>query len=159
MTDAEAPSVDRQIRALVEVIGTLAGTVSQLSGRVDQLTAQVQPGRVLADGEPPPWVPVAPEPAPEDDTAAVVDNFVAFYNQNYVGVAGGRATAIPPCWRQHPGLAAEVASLAYTWRAANMGPAANICDAQQWLHQWRPGFTDRMTRDWLPLDCLDGLHC
>lgn len=56
------------------------------------------------------------------------------------------------------GLAAGVASVAYAWQAANTGPAANIRDAQQWLHQWRPGFTDRMTGDWLSVDCLDGLH-
>lgn len=52
----------------------------------------------------------------------------------------------------------EIASLAYSRRAANIGPNANERDAQHWLHQWRSGFADRLTRDWTHTGCLDNQH-
>lgn len=147
-------SVDQQIRALVEIVGTVAGSLSQLSSRVDRLADDVR--QASADGEPAEWVCGVPPAG--DDATATVQNFVTFYNATYVGTDGGRSKPIPPCWQAHLALAAEVASLAYMWRAANVGPTANIRDAQQWHHQWRPGFADRMARDWLHADCFDGVH-
>jgi hypothetical protein len=88
----------------------------------------------------------------------IVNSFVAWYNITYVGVDGSRAKPIPGCWRQHPGLAMEVATLAYSWRAANTGNLANPREAQYWHHQSRPGFTDRLAREWVHTDCLDGEH-
>jgi hypothetical protein len=82
---------------------------------------------------------------------------VVWFNATFVGVDGGRAKAIPECWRRHPGLAMEVAALAYSWRDANLGPTAASRDAQYRLHQWRPGFADRL-RDWVHSDCLDCDH-
>lgn len=155
MTSAEGRDVDRQICAMIEVVGTVASAVSRLSGRVDRLAAESQQ---RTGDEPAPWISAAPEAAPDDDPRTVVACFVAFYNQTFVGVDGGRAKPIPPCWREHPGLAADIAALAYGWRSANIGPAANIRESQYWLHQWRPGFVDRMVRDWLPADCVDGMH-
>jgi hypothetical protein len=52
----------------------------------------------------------------------------------------------------------EIATLAYSWHSANTGPAANPREAQYWHHQWRPGFTDRLTREWVHSDCIDGEH-
>ena len=86
-----------------------------------------------------------------------LDNFVAWFNVTYVGLAGGPAKPIPECWRAHPGLAMEVATLAYTWRRANIGDTANVRDAQYWHHQWRPGFAARLT-EWVHTHCLDGRH-
>jgi hypothetical protein len=52
----------------------------------------------------------------------------------------------------------EVANLAYSWRAANIGTSASPREAQYWHHQWRPGFTDRLAREWVHTDCVDGEH-
>ena len=158
MNAPDAYSVDHQIRALTEIIGTLAEMVTRLSGRVDKLAADVQTRDTMDAEQSAPWISAAPAAAEADDPQAVADNFVAFYNLTYVGVDGGRAKPIPPCWRKHPGLSAEVASLAYTWRNANTGRTANVRDAQYWLHQWRPGFADRMAREWVHADCFDGAH-
>ena len=64
----------------------------------------------------------------------VLADFVDYYNGTYAGL-GGRAKSIPACWYEHPGLVAEVAVLAYAWRATNLGSGVNIRDAGHWLHQ------------------------
>lgn len=158
---------DAQIKTLIEIIGALAQNVRRLDAKVNQLTGK----RADETGDeeenpsaPAAWVwftpPAAAEdhPGQEQDPRFTVENFVAWYNLTFVGISGSRARAIPPCWRKHPGLAMEVAALAYTWRAANVGPDASIRDAQYWLHQWRPGFSDRLSREWIHPDCLDGDH-
>jgi hypothetical protein len=164
--EARGIDVDRQITALTEIVGALAATVSQLRDRVDQLDkANRSRGQEdTSDGhEPAAWVWFSPPTGAEDDPAATdpritVESFVAWYNTTYVGVDGSRATSIPGCWRQHPGLAMEIASLAYSWRAANIGPSAQPRDAQYWHHQSRPGFTDRLNREWVHADCIDSQH-
>jgi hypothetical protein len=158
---------DRQISALTEIVGALATTVAHLSDRVDHLD-KANRSRGQSDTsdshEPAAWVwftpPAAAEDEPEtlEDPPFTVGNFVTWYNITYVGVEGSRTTRIPSCWRQHPGLAMEIASLAYSWRAANIGPSASPREAQYWHHQWRPGFTDRLTRQWVHTDCVDGEH-
>ncbi|MGH3547116.1 MAG: hypothetical protein ACRDQU_03130 [Pseudonocardiaceae bacterium] len=172
---------DRQITALTEIVGALSTTVSQLNTRVDKLTTAVDKlttakrsrgQRDSADGQdeeqandPAAWVWFTPPAAAEDDPDAktddpriTVDNFVTWYNITYVGIDGTRAKPIPDCWRHHPGLAMEIATLAYSWRTANIGPQAAPREAQYWHHQWRPGFTDRLTREWTHTDCTDGDH-
>ena len=164
--DARRIDIDHQITALTEILGALAATVSQLSARVDQLDkANRSRGQdTTGDGhEPATWVWFSPPTGTEDDPAATdpritVESFVAWYNTTYVGVEGSRAKPIPGCWRQHPGLAMEIATLAYSWREANIGPSAKPRDAQYWHHQWRPGFTDRLNREWTHADCLDSEH-
>jgi hypothetical protein len=54
--------------------------------------------------------------------------------------------------------APQIANLAYSWQAANLGPSASAREAQYWHHQWRPGFTDRLTREWVHIDCFDDDH-
>lgn len=155
---AAVPDVDQQIRALTDIIDTLARALSHLSGRVDRLAARSQEAADEEGDEPAAWVWFSPPTADTDDPQVLVDDFVSFYNLTYVGIEGSRARPIPPCWREHPGLTMEVASLAYTWRAANLGTSANARDAQQWHHQWRPAFADRLAREWAHADCLDGEH-
>lgn len=160
---ADASDLDGQINALTEIVGALATTVSQLNARVDRLT---RTNRSSGDGhdeerdnhDPAPWVWFPPPAATEDDPRITVDNFVTWYNVTYVGVEGSRAKPIPDCWRQHPGLAMEVANLAYGWRAANIGCSASPREAQYWHHQERPGFADRLMREWIHADCVDGEH-
>lgn len=147
--------VDSQVHALIEIVGRVADSVSALSGRVDRLAAEMESGG-SADGPTAPWLLGGTAVLVEDPTAFVT-GFVGYYNATYTG-PGERARPIPSCWREHPGLVVEVAALAYAWRAANQGMSANIRDAEHWIHQWRPGFADRMARSWVPADCFDGGH-
>lgn len=164
MTDnSSSGDVDRQISKLTEIVRALATTVSQISGRIDRLEKASGSHGQVSDGEdqdndaPAVWVWFDP-PASVEDHPDTVENFVAWYNVTYVGIEGSRARPIPDCWSQHPGLAMEVASLAYSWRAANIGPSASPREAQYWHHQWRPGFTERLAREWIHADCIDGEH-
>jgi hypothetical protein len=164
--DTRDSDVDRQITALTEIIDALATTVSQLSDRVthlDNTTRSRGHGATGEGHEPAAWVWLNPPAAAEDDSETTdprvtVERFVTWYNITYVGVEGSRARPIPDCWRDHPGLAMEIATLAHNWRAANIGPSASPREAQYWHHQWRPGLTDRLTREWVHTDCLDGEH-
>jgi hypothetical protein len=172
--DARGSDLDRQITALTEIVGALATTVTQLSDRVEHLARTNRPSGQGDRGEghdeqqgnhhPAAWVWFTPpdaaqdDPNTDDDPRITVNNFVAWYNLTYVGVEGSRAKPIPDCWRQHPGLAMEVANLAHSWRTANIGPSASPREAQYWHHQARPGFTDRLTREWIHADCADGAH-
>lgn len=164
-------SLERQISGLAEVIGSLASKVNKLRDRIEAL----ENGAHDEDGDddqqdarterPAPWVVFTPPAAAEDRQHRkdghspdwTLDNFVAWFNVFYVGVPGGPAKPIPPCWRDHRGLPAEVATLAYSWRRANIGTTANVRDAQYWHHTWRPGFATRLN-DWLHPHCLDGRH-
>lgn len=135
--DACGSDLDRQITALTEIVGALATTVAQLSDRVENLARANRPrgqGDTDEGHEPGAWVWFSPPATAEDDPDATdarlaLDSFVAWYNITYVGVEGSRAKPIPDCWRQHPGLAMEVATLAYSWRAANTGISANPREA------------------------------
>jgi hypothetical protein len=158
---------DEHIAALISIVGNLASKLNQLEGRLNRLTntnGAASDGEQDDPGTPAAWVwydpPLAAEadPAGHLDPTTTVDDFVAFYNATFVGIEGGRAKRIPRCWSQHPGLAMEVAALAYSWHTANTGTSATIRDAQHWLHHWRPAFTDRLLRDWIHADCLDGQH-
>lgn len=166
-SDAPPGDRDASIEALTGMVDTLTRKVQRIEGKVAELAAKTKPADAEEEdepGAPAPWVwfsaPAAAEndPEGEEDPRFTVDNFVAWYNITFVGVDGGRARPIPSCWSQHPGLAMEVAALAYSWRAANVGEGASERDAQQWLQQWRPGFADRLVRDWVLTDCLDGDH-
>lgn len=166
LADGVGEDRDAPISMLIDLVEALTRKLRRLDDRVNELVATP---RADANGEDDqaeqaPWVwfssPAAAEDEPggETDPRNTVENFVAWYNVTFVGVDGSRARSIPSCWSTHPGLTVEVAALAYSWRAANIGAAATERDAQQWLHQWRPGFADRLVRDWLSLDCLDGDH-
>lgn len=159
---------DQQIAALTEIVGALAQNLRRLEGQVNRIARIVTDTPPSAEQDDPAapaaWVWFNPPAAAEDepdgdqDPRVTVENFVTWYNQTFVGIDGSRSKPIPPCWRQHPGLAMEVATLAYNWRSANIGPSASVREAQYWLHQWRPGFAERLTRDWVYPDCLDGAH-
>ncbi|MGH3373340.1 MAG: hypothetical protein ACRDP6_01235 [Actinoallomurus sp.] len=155
---------DGQIAALTELVGTLARNLRRMEGRLAKLAKDTAGQNDQDDpAAPGAWVwfhpPAVTEDQPEgaQDPHVTIENFVTWFNVTFAGVDGGRAKAIPACWTQHPGLALEVAALAYSWRDANIGPTAASRDAQYWLHQWRPGIADRL-RDWVHADCLDGDH-
>ncbi len=155
---------DGQIAALIELVGTLSRNLRRMEGRLAKLTRDnAGTGGQDDPAAPAAWVWFHPPAATEDqpdglqDPRVTIENFVTWFNATFVGVDGGRAKAVPACWMQHPGLAMEVATLAYSWRDANIGPNATNRDAQHWLHQWRPSFADRL-RDWVHVDCFDGAH-
>jgi hypothetical protein len=155
--DDPPPEIDRQIRALTEIVGMLAAKVMH-PGDTGAGRSPDQPNDTWLAA---PWAwagPTMQDGVQATDNEVVVERFIAFYNQTYVGLEGRKAKPIPPCWRQHPGLAMEITTLAYTWLSANLGATADVRDAQTWHHQWRPAFTDRLASDWVSSDCLDGLH-
>jgi hypothetical protein len=147
---------------MAERLRKLTDIVIVLAERLDGLETQLRAGSGGVPGAVP-WLwlpgpnPGGGEPGQERDLARTLETFVGWYNAVYVGTDGSRARPIPACWPQHPGLAMEIATLAYTWWAANTGRTANIRDAQQWHHQWRPAFTDRLL-SWVHPHCLDGHH-
>ncbi|MEU6131365.1 hypothetical protein ABZ805_19500 [Saccharopolyspora sp. NPDC047091] len=155
------------IEALTEIVGALTAKLTALRGRIETLEhgAPEEPEQDDAADQPGPWVLHVPPAAAEDrrhrgdrhSPLWTVRNFVGWYNATFLGNPGSPARAIPPCWAEHPGLAEEVAVLAYSWRRANVGATANVRDAQLWLQQTRTGFAARLT-DWVHAHCLDGRH-
>jgi hypothetical protein len=83
---------------------------------------------------------------------------VDWFNTIYVEVgAKGINGHIPACWRDHPAVVAEVATLAAAWRAAFLAPEASARDAQYWHHTWRHGFAKRL-QAWLGDECRRDRH-
>ena len=166
----DAPGPGRAAgRSLVAIVTVLANKVARLETRspISPRRPRANPPRLLiyprhgcGSTRPPPATPHQRLRArtPRPDPRGTVENFVDWYNQVFLGRDGGRAKPIPPCWRAHPGLAMEVAALAYGWRAANLGKSATVQQSLYWLHYWRPGFADRLGHDWLHPSCLDGEH-
>lgn len=158
-----------QISALMEVLGGLASKVNTLTRRLDTLEntdgTEDPDGQDESHDQPAAWV-LFTAPAASEDRHHKVDgdtpewtlaNFVAWFNATYLGLPGSAAVPIPDCWPEHPGLVMEIGTLAYSWRRANIGPTANVRDAQYWHHTWRPGFTARLG-DWIHPHCTDGRH-
>ncbi len=119
---------------------------------VDEALAALAAKEKAAKDAPAEW---ALFPIPERSTdypPATLELWVQFYNATYVSTTSSTGDdqnrAIPACWLQHPGLAAEVATLAASWRAGFVGPSADPVAAQNWHDRWRPGFAARM-RAWV----------
>ncbi|SHG73837.1 hypothetical protein SAMN05444320_11338 [Streptoalloteichus hindustanus] len=145
-----APSTDASPE---EQISALRQELAELRDIVQALVADDQRGRV----DPAPWCWFQPPELAEDPRAALAA-WVDFHNATYVGAPGGAAQhPIPACWREHPGLAAEVATLAAYWRHSNIGQSAHPGNAQYWHDRYRPGFTARIP-DYVHRSCLDGDH-
>lgn len=150
----------------VELAATLAALTSLLDEFAERIAAleSTHKARPLRLGDPAPWALYTPPAAAEhplhsdQDPLFTLDNFVAWYNLTYVGHTGTRARPIPDCWPEHPGLASEIATLAYTWHQAFTGRDANPRDAQHWHHHTRPGFAERLTSEWIHPHCHDGRH-
>ncbi|RSN60519.1 hypothetical protein DMH01_14525 [Amycolatopsis sp. WAC 04182] len=156
---------EQQIAILRAAIGDLRREVAQQHDLAKDLALQLQ--RLVADDEadpdqrknrPAPWVPFDPPASGARDPLVGIALFVEYYNTTYVGLPGSRAVAIPDCWLNHPGLLAEIATLAYFWRAANTGPRANVKDAQYWHHTFRPGFAARLSSEWTHAHCRASSH-
>ncbi|WP_338596730.1 hypothetical protein [Saccharopolyspora sp. SCSIO 74807] len=168
-SDGGTSPLEAQVEALTEIVGGLTSKLTALRGRIETLENGDPDEPDGAEDEPAdrpaPWVLFAPPAAAEDRLHRsdnhtplwTVQNFVGWYNTTFLGIAGSQARAIPVCWAEHPGLAQEVAVLAYSWRRAHIGTTANVRDAQLWLQQTRPGFAARLA-EWVHPHCLDGRH-
>lgn len=126
-------SQSRAIEAIDEVMGKL----------VDVREAKVRPA---------PWC--FHEPPPVEDVDILL-TWVAWFNLRYAAL--DHTKQIPYCWHEHGGLAAEVATLAFSWRKAFDDVKANHDAAQMWHDRWLPGFLSHM-RWWAPAECFDGTH-
>jgi hypothetical protein len=146
---------------LADQVRALRDHVGWLTDRIHALEEQEGPA---TPHQPAPWVVYTPPAAAEDprhddeDPGFTLINFVAWYNLTYAGLPGTRARPIPGCWPHHPGLAAEIATLAYSWRDAFIGRTAHPHRAQLWHHHTRPGFAERLTHEWVHPHCHDGRH-
>lgn len=151
--------LDAMTEELWDRVQVQQSEIEQLHEKVAELESDAEEKPRLA-----PWLPFPAPPAAEDKQhrqqtpVFTVSNFVQYYNAVYVGKGGTRAVAIPDCWPQHPGLVAELATLAYTWRAAHVGKGAKASDAQYWHDRWRAGFAERMISEWTHQQCLTEVH-
>lgn len=139
--------IDDLTPAVLKLLGELTDHVSELDNTVAALTRKAK-----VDKDAPAEWALFNVPAVTEHPPATLQLWVEFYNATYVTTTssvGDHNRAIPGCWLQHPGLAAEVATLAACWRAAFVGPMADPANAQNFHDRWRPGFAARL-RTWAP---------
>lgn len=147
----ETISMDDLGPAVMKLLGdmeTLTEHVNELDGAL-QAQAATAPA---AQDTPAEWA-LFEVPERDEHPVLTLQLWVEFYNATYVSttqsVGEDHNRAIPGCWLQHPGLAAEVATLAATWRSGFVGPTADPANAQNFHDRWRPGFAARL-RTWAP---------
>ncbi|MEV6644306.1 hypothetical protein [Amycolatopsis sp. NPDC051371] len=156
----------RSLDELDEVVGGLETLAQALGRQIEQVAEKL--AELTDEPESDPrlarWLMFLPPSAAEDmqhrgeTPLFTIAHFVQYYNETYVGNPGTRAVAIPDCWLDHPGLVAEIATLAYTWREAHLGKKATARDAQYWHDHWRPGFAERMATAWVHQRCRSDGH-
>ncbi|MBA8792857.1 hypothetical protein FHX74_000451 [Friedmanniella endophytica] len=134
--EALRTAVDQQRRA-IEAIDTVLGKL-----------IDVREGKLKRA----PWCYHEPPPMKDVD---VLPTWVAWFNLRYAPLDQNKR--IPYCWQEHPGLAAEIATLAVSWQRAFHDAKANSDAAQMWHDRWLPGFQQRMHL-WIPANCLDDDH-
>jgi len=146
---------------LLPTVMALTATVEGLTEHVlilDATVAELLQETKAAKAAPAEWAWFA-VPEHTEYPPATLALWVAFYNATYVTTTttsgDDHNRAVPGCWLQHPGLAAEIATLAASWRASFVGPGADPVGAQNWHDRWRPGFAERL-RGWAP--CSSNQH-
>ena len=145
--NSEVAGLRREIAELRDLVGHQARALEAVDGVLGKL---VDP----RDGtpRPAPWCFHQPPPSKDVD---ILPTWVAWWNTRYAPPEHTRR--IPYCWAEHGGLAAEIATLAFSWQRAFNDVKANCDAAQMWHDRWLPGFQQRM-RTWIPADCFDGTH-
>jgi hypothetical protein len=106
----------------------------------------------------PPWTWTALDPAERAALARLIDVFVHSYNQVH---AITEDELIPPCWRRHPGLAAELAVQVWLWYSVHLDPhTASPTLAAEYYLRHLPGFRHRLNRllGISPGECRRGQH-
>lgn len=144
---SEVAALRREVATLRDLIGKQNRAIEAIDGVLDKLIDARD-----STLKPAPWCYHLPPPARDVD---ILPTWVAWWNLRYAPPE--HTKRIPYCWEQHGGLAAEIATLAYTWRKGFDDVKANSDAAQMWHDRWLPGFLQRM-RSWVPVDCFDGIH-
>ncbi|GHG09054.1 MULTISPECIES: hypothetical protein [Amycolatopsis] len=165
-TDKQERSEPRSLRELDEVVAGLETVAKALGRQMEKLSEALADLTDEPENDPrmARWLTFLPPAAAEDKEHRgetplfTLAHFVQYYNQTYAGNPGTRAVTIPDCWLDHPGLVAEIATLAYTWREAHLGKKATARDAQYWHDHWRPGFAERMATEWVHQRCRSDRH-
>lgn len=105
----------------------------------------------------PPWTWAALDRAERAALARMVDVFVSTYNHVH---AVKDNELVPPCWRRHPALAAELAVQVWLWYFAHMDPKASPAVAGDYYGRHLPGFRSRVDRllGVSPGECRQGEH-
>lgn len=141
------PMVGQRIGALEKAVEQLLATVGQIVERRE------------SDGQQAPWCVHQPPDLEEDDDSDgldPLDRWVEWANQIYRHQNWEpERLLVPVCWRVHPGLAAEVATLMWTWQRAFVDAAATADAAQNWHDRWLPGYLGRLS-SWVDSGCLKG---
>lgn len=140
-------SVHRELATLRELVHSQSRAIEAIDGVLARLV-DTREGQL----RPAPWCFQDPPPVEGVD---ILPTWVGWFNLRYVPI--DQTKQIPYCWAEHGGLAAEVATLAFTWRKAFDDVKANHDGAQMWHDRWLPGFLQRM-RSWAPGECFDGSH-
>jgi len=104
-----------------------------------------------------PWCWSALTGPEREALARMIDVYVASYNHVQ---AIDTTDIIPPCWRQHAGLAWELAVQVWLWYQSYMDPKATPAAAAELHGRHLPGFRTRLARllgrD--PNDCRANQH-
>ncbi|MGZ4558588.1 MAG: hypothetical protein ACXVGB_08115 [Mycobacteriaceae bacterium] len=157
---AEEVSEDNLVPTVMKLTALLESVTEHLATLDETVAALMQERKASEAEEEKPaewaWFPV---PERSRHPPASLALWVQFYNTTYVTTTNNDGAddnrAIPECWLQHPGLAAEIATLAAAWRSVFLGPAADPAAAQNWHDRWRTGFASRL-RGWAP--CSSDRH-
>lgn len=143
-----------EVGALRRNLATLSDLVNKQNRAIEAIDGVL--GKLIdareGDLRPAPWCYHDPPPMRDVD---ILPTWVGWWNLRYAPQE--HTKRIPYCWQEHGGLAAEVATLAFTWQKAFNDVKANGDAAQMWHDRWLPGFLQRM-RYWVPADCFDGTH-
>lgn len=105
----------------------------------------------------PPWTWTALERSERAALARMIDVYVSTYNHVH---AITENELVPPCWRQHPGLATELAVQVWLWYFAHLDPNTSPAIAGDYYGRHLPGFRSRLDRllGVSPGECRRGEH-
>jgi hypothetical protein len=105
----------------------------------------------------PPWTWSALNRDERAALARMIDVWVDTYNHIH---ATTPTDLIPPCWRQHPALATELAVQLWLWYTAHIHPQTTPLIAGDYYLRHLPGFRTRLdhTLGASPPECRQGQH-
>lgn len=124
---------------------------------LEQLLARYHAASSDEDRRPPPWAWATLTDAERQVLARLIEAFVATYNRVY---AVNDSDLLPPCWRRHPGLAADLAVHVWLWYATHLDPTATPFTAGDYYRLHLPAFRGRVDRllGASPPECRQGEH-
>lgn len=104
-----------------------------------------------------PWTWIALTDPDRDALAEFAAHWVDHHNRIY---AVAEDQLIPPCWRQHPRLAVELAVMAWMWYSAHHDPTGIVERAGEFYLRHLPGFHSRLPAllGRSPSECGEGQH-